>query len=141
MKPQLSLCTACRRFAEWFFGCTTQSLAKQLQGNFPVQTTRLHSPSCASAPCSLTAEAICQEERLLQLAACLYSRSLTAPPSHSASLESINRNLSKQRQGLLLLAAGHLAAVSPSCLYTFFSQLLLGKPAQMMNYRRLSTML
>lgn len=84
------------------------------------------------------AEDICQEVHLLQLAACLYSRSLTALPSYSVLLKSINRDLSKQRKQLLLEQAGHLAAGFADCVYTFFSQLLLGKPAQIMNYRRLN---
>lgn len=95
--------------------------------------------SCTSSPCSLTAEEICQEVHLLQLPACLYSRHSTALTSYSVFLESINRDLSKKRKQLLLKQAGHLAAGFADCLYTFFSQLLLGKPAQIMNYRRLNT--
>lgn len=84
------------------------------------------------------AEDICQEVHLLELAACLYSRSLTALPAYSLLLESINRDLRKQKKQLLLEQAGHLAAGFADCLYTFFSQLLLGKPAQIMSYRRLN---
>lgn len=60
-------------------------------------------------------EEICQE--VLQLPACLYSRSATALPSYSVLLESINRDHSKKRKQLLLKQAGHLAAGLADCLY------------------------